>query len=201
MVSINQDSVTEPQYSLLVSMVLSIVNFFLGFVGYTLEPICGHEEQKRKIEIQMGQRKRIKSSVEAKDAQAVVAPTAQNWNLEPDINFSEDCPTPINIVKKKFIAPSESFEKSIKDEPKRVIVPSKSFEDSICDDNEDEADVEEVKESVVFVSSVNVRTTTFSTASDSFYSVEDLDTGKDRTITEGEHVLNSLVNDIFLSRL
>ena len=76
-------------------MVLTIVNYFLDYLGYQLEPLpsssssSNHEDQKRKVQVELGQRKKRRSSVDARSRESSGEARSSKWNLwEPNINFA-----------------------------------------------------------------------------------------------------------------
>ena len=158
MISIIRRTIT-PLASFILIDVLN-VNRYLGIFGLALETLDGNgnkdaEEQleletKRKIGADdAGQRKKIKPSldladmeIESDDDDDVNPGVGQRlWNLNPDINFTENLEMKIQFsAPKKYIAPTESFEVDI----------SKDV------DLNNDFETEETASDTVFVSNVDV---------------------------------------------
>ena len=147
-------------------MVLTIVNYFLDYLGYQLEPLpsstsSSHEDQKRKVQVELGQRKKRRSSVDARSRESSGEARSSKWNLwEPNINFAGK---DIVLVKESNDASQELEENN----PEKIISLSDSFQQSLSLDAPsaspeqittiDSGD-EDIKQDVILVSEVHYST-------------------------------------------
>ena len=149
-------------------MVLTIVNYFLDYLGYQLEPLpsstssSNHEDQKRKVQVELGQRKKRRSSVDARSRESSGEARSSKWNLwEPNINFvgkdivlvkeSNDASQELEENNpEKIISLSDSFQQSLSLD----VAPSASHEQIATIDSGDE----DIKQDVILVSEVHYST-------------------------------------------
>jgi len=169
------------------------VNFFLGYLGLSLETLeedqkeMQEQETKRKIEAEeVRERKKIKpsedvanvKSEDSKDEEEERPGSRQKlWNLTPEINFTESLKMKVNFSgPKKYITPTESFEGDILKDVNHV----------------DTEEVVETVSDVVFVSSIDVVNTPYHFESVTQYAVIPNPEMIDDTSTPSQSVVGRL---------